>query len=191
MFALLFCGLEMAKEHVFLDVSYTDARGAKKTARITINMFTDVVPKTCHNFVSFVEGVKKDGREYTYKGNKFHRIIGDFMIQGGDVTNENGTGGFSVYGRSFRDENFEMKHTKPGMLSMANAGPNTNGSQFFITVAKTPWLDGKHVVFGEVEQECLKSLMEISKVKTDRRDAPLSPVEIVGCGVEKKEKTEL
>ncbi|NYV73531.1 peptidylprolyl isomerase [Streptomyces sp. UH6] len=162
----------METPNVFFDISV----GGQPQPRVVFKLYDDVVPKTARNFRELATGQHGFG----YKGSGFHRIIPQFMLQGGDFTRHNGTGGKSIYGPKFEDENFTLKHTKPGLLSMANAGKNTNGSQFFITTVVTSWLDGAHVVFGEVI-EGMDAVKAAEAVGT-ASGTPTSPVRINNCG---------
>jgi cyclophilin family peptidyl-prolyl cis-trans isomerase len=156
------------KNHIMMTV---ELAGSEKHT-IIIELYDDVVPKTCNNFRELCLSGK-------YNDTNFHRIIKGFMIQGGDITNGDGTGGYSIYGKKFPDENFRMKHNDIGLLSMANSGPDTNGSQFFITLGPQPHLDNKHVVFGKVIKgiEVIKKLGDVPT----HEDYPVYSCKIVSC----------
>lgn len=161
-------------QQVFFKISI----GKADAGRIVFRLYPDV-PRTTANFAKLCENKRETG--LSYQGSKFHRIIPNFMLQGGDFTNHNGTGGKSIYGERFNDENFIHTHDKPYLLSMANAGVNTNGSQFFITTVATPWLNGKHVVFGEVieGQELIKTIEGLGS----QSGSPSKEVVITDCGI--------
>jgi len=169
----------MANPVVFFDMTI----GGAPAGRIEMTLAADVVPKTAENFRALCtgeKGVGRQGKPLHFKGSAFHRVITQFMCQGGDFTKGNGTGGESIYGNKFEDENFTLKHTGPGVLSMANAGPGTNGSQFFLCTVKTDWLDGKHVVFGSVTKgmEVVKAIEAVGS----QSGQTAKPVVIADCG---------
>jgi len=175
--ALTGCHAVQVTDQVYMDVKI----GNRDVGRIVIGLFGGVVPNTVKNFVTLCStGV--NGRSYA--GSKFHRVIKDFMIQGGDIVNGDGTGSTSIFGgRQFDDENFSLRHTGPGILSMANSGPNTNGCQFFLTTVKTSWLDGKHVVFGKVVDGFETTVKTVESTPTQPGDRPREDAIISRCGI--------
>lgn len=169
----------MARPRVYFDINI----GGTSEGRITFELYNDIVPQTAENFRCLCTGERGQGRAgkpLHFLNSKFHRIIPQFMCQGGDFTRGNGTGGESIYGDRFRDENFQERHTKPYLLSMANAGPNTNGSQFFITTVACPWLDGKHVVFGQVVEG--DQIVRNMEAQGSQNGQTKKEVSITGCG---------
>eukprot|EP01111_Echinosteliopsis_oligospora_P001041 TRINITY_DN1135_c1_g1_i1.p1 TRINITY_DN1135_c1_g1~~TRINITY_DN1135_c1_g1_i1.p1 ORF type:complete len:180 (+),score=41.20 TRINITY_DN1135_c1_g1_i1:43-582(+) len=172
--------MSLKNPRVFLDL----AIGKNSIGRVVCELYKDKTPITAENFRALCTGEKGKGHSglpLHYKGCSFHRVIKDFMIQGGDFTRHNGTGGESIYGKKFNDENFKVKHTTTGLLSMANSGPHSNGSQFFITTVPCPWLDGKHVVFGQVI-EGMSVVRQIEDMRVGPNDKPVEPVTIENCG---------
>ena len=169
----------MANPHVFFDITI----GGQAAGRVTMELYADKTPKTAENFRALCtgeKGVGKSGKPLHFKGSSFHRVITEFMAQGGDFTAGNGTGGESIYGMKFPDENFTVKHTKRGDLSMANAGPNTNGSQFFLCFIPCNWLDGKHCVFGSVCDGL--QVLDSLEAMGSGSGATKSPCVIADCG---------
>jgi len=165
---------------VFFDISVDD----NPIGKIYMELFTDVVPKTAENFRQLCTGEQiRNGMPIGYKNSTFHRIIKEFMLQGGDFVKGDGTGSYSIYGESFNDENFILRHDQPGLLSMANSGPNTNGCQFFITCKPCEWLDGKHVVFGKIiDGTSMLNMRRLENVPTGYADKPKYKITITECG---------
>lgn len=179
-FAIHFSSVDSLAVKITHKVRFDISIGGREAGTVTLGLFGDVAPKTVKNFVTLAE---RGHNGYGYKGTKFHRVIPNFMIQGGDVTNNDGTGGLSIYGQTFPDENFAIQHAEPGMLSMANAGKDTNGSQFFITTSPTRWLDGKHTAFGKVIAG-MDVVRAIERIPTGRNDKPEQDVIIDNSTVE-------
>lgn len=161
-----------------MTIVQSDYMFSEKKFIVEIELFNNIVPITCKNFSELCKLNK-------YSDCPFHRIINNFIIQGGDITNFDGSGGISIYGEYFDDENFQLKHDQPGLISMANSGPNTNNSQFFFTLNQTPELDGKHVVFGKIIKG-FNDIKELSTISVDFNDVPLSTVKILKTQIKKE-----
>ena len=178
--------IELIKPVNFEDVNsqpYFDINiGDTYLGKIVFQLFDDEVPITCKNFRYLCSHGVLDKSKPSYQDTIFHRVIKDFMVQGGDITKGDGTGGYSIYGEKFNDENFNLTHNQPGMLSMANSGPNTNNSQLFITIKKTPWLDNKHVVFGIIISG-FDIIKKIESYETNDTDKPKDDIIIKKCGL--------
>ena len=185
--------VELVKPVNYEDINYQPyfdiSIGDTYIGKIVFQLFDEDVPKTCKNFRYLCSTGILNKNKPSYQDTVFHRVIKDFMIQGGDITRGDGTGGYSVYGEQFDDENFNLTHNQPGMLSMANSGPNTNNSQFFITFKKTPWLDNKHVVFGIIISG-FDIIKKIESYETDDKDRPVEDIIIKKCGLIFPEKIE-
>lgn len=183
--------IERADRTVTAEVTFEISFGSEVMGNVTFGLFGKQCPKTVRNFVTLANPLRNKGEGY--KGSKIHRIVRGFAVQGGDYINNDGSGGWSIYGRYFRDENFAINHF-PFCLSMANAGPNTNGSQFFVPLIRTKWLDGRHVVFGQVEKGH-KLIKDMNSVRVNRYNRPLRQVWISDTWTEVKKlqrtKTEL
>lgn len=190
LFGLAYCGNYTVTEEVWFDVEVKDMDGPGDDfrGRFVVALFGDTCPMTAMNFAAIAKGFKRGRSSLWYKNSKIHRVIPDFLIQGGDVTTGDGTGGRSIYGDKFVDENFVLSHRATGVVSMANHGKDTNGSQFFVLLNKARWLDGKHVVFGKVIKG-LDVLKTLGDVPTDPNTAvPKKTIRIIDCGVNGLEK---
>ncbi|KAM7536992.1 hypothetical protein Aperf_G00000068465 [Anoplocephala perfoliata] len=183
LYLCLLIAIDAKKDPLVTDKVYFDITiGGRPEGRIVIGLFGEVVPKTVANFKAFAEGYEKNGTIYGYAGTIFYSVLSKVLIEGGDVTNGDGTGGFSIYGDKFDDENFELKHDDKGHVSMASKAINSNKSQFLITLTKTPWLDGCEVLFGKVI-EGMDVVEKIGRVETGFRSRPLVEVKIASSGV--------
>merc|ERR1712113_189920 len=169
------------RSKVFFDIEVDNGQRRENYGRITMELFDEVVPRTARNFLEIAAGTNP--QRFSYTNTIFHRIIPNFMLQGGDFENFDGTGGQSIYGPKFDDENFLVKHGSPGLLSMANSGPYTNGAQFFITTVKTDWLDGKHVVFGRIDDQESFNIVKKIEALGSSSGTPSKRVVITDSGI--------